>query len=554
MKAAPKPLMLLNNRTVLLETDHPEYETIRSRLALFADLVKSPENLHTYRITPFSLWSAAAAGVREDDILGLLEQYGKFRVPDSVRKEIRAYYSRYGMLHLERQESRLLLVSNSADFLDRLEANPSLGGMLIGRCSAETIEIKESARGLLKKELTRLGYPVIDYAGFHEGEALDIRLQTANAKGVPFSLRSYQAEAVEVFCRTGSRHGGSGVVVLPCGAGKTVVGIGVMARLNCATLILTTNVASVRQWRKEILEKTGAGENQIGEYTGVRKEVRPITIATYQILTHRKSKEGEFPHMHLFNERDWGLIIYDEVHLLPAPIFRVTADIQATRRLGLTATLVREDGCEEDVYALVGPKQYELPWRELEAKGWIAEVTTTEVRLPLSEKARAGYEKAGPRSRYRLAAENPDKLQVVRQLLNRHKGLPTLIIGQYLDQLRLIAEATGAPLITGATDHEERERLYRRFRSGEVSLLVVSKVANFAVDLPEAAVAIQVSGSYGSRQEEAQRLGRVLRPKAGVNRAYFYTLVSRETNEQEFALKRQMFLVEQGYHYRIVES
>ncbi|WNQ13650.1 helicase-associated domain-containing protein [Paenibacillus aurantius] len=546
--------MLLNNRTVLLETDHPEYETIRSRLALFADLVKSPENLHTYRITPFSLWSAAAAGVREEDILGLLEQYGKFRVPDSVRKEITAYYSRYGMLHLERQESRLLLVSNSADFLDRLEANPSLGGMLIGRCSAETIEIKESARGLLKKELTRLGYPVIDYAGFHEGEALDIRLQTANAKGVPFSLRSYQAEAVEVFCRTGSRHGGSGVVVLPCGAGKTVVGIGVMARLNCATLILTTNVASVRQWRKEILEKTGAGEDQIGEYTGVRKEVRPITIATYQILTHRKSKEGEFPHMHLFNERDWGLIIYDEVHLLPAPIFRVTADIQATRRLGLTATLVREDGCEEDVYALVGPKQYELPWRELEAKGWIAEVTTTEVRLPLSEKARAGYEKAGPRSRYRLAAENPDKLQVVRQLLNRHKGLPTLIIGQYLDQLRLIAEATGAPLITGATDHEERERLYRCFRSGEVSLLVVSKVANFAVDLPEAAVAIQVSGSYGSRQEEAQRLGRVLRPKAGVNRAYFYTLVSRETNEQEFALRRQMFLVEQGYHYRIVES
>jgi DNA excision repair protein ERCC-3 len=416
------------------------------------------------------------------------------------------------------------------------------------------LQVRRESRGELKQELIKLGYPVSDLAGYHPGEPLRIGLKRELPDGRRFALRDYQEAAVEAFYRGGSLHGGSGVLVLPCGAGKTIIGIAAMARLGCATLVLTSNVTSVRQWKREILEKTELTAEQVGEYSGEAKEVKPVTIATYQILTYRKGKEGPFAHIELFNLRDWGLIVYDEVHLLPAPVFRMTADIQATRRLGLTATLVREDGREEDVFSLIGPKRCELPWKQLERAGWIAAVTCIEVRAPLPAERRAAYAAAEARRQFRLAGENPAKLDVVRKLLERHKNEPTLIIGQYLGQLKLLSELTGAPVISGEVPHEERERLYAAFKGGSLRVLIVSKVANFAVDLPDASVAIQVSGSFGSRQEEAQRLGRILRPKPGENAAHFYSIVSRDTKEQEFAMKRQLFLVEQGYEYRIVDA
>jgi DNA excision repair protein ERCC-3 len=431
-----------------------------------------------------------------------------------------------------------------------ISAMSFLRNISIGTPDGGRFEIRPLYRGRLKQELLRAGFPVLDLAGYHQGESLPIRLRTFTAGGRPFSLREYQRRAADAFYQEGNAAGGSGVVVLPCGAGKTVVGIAVMARLNCATLILTSSATSVKQWKREILDKTELTEEQVGEYNGLRKEVLPVTIATYQILTHRRSKEEEFTHMALFNERDWGLIIYDEVHLLPAPVFRVTADIQATRRLGLTATLVREDGREEDVFSLIGPKRFDMPWRRLEAQGWIAGVNCSELRVPLAEDWLNRYWSSPPRERFRVAGENPAKLKVLSRLLEKHSGEPTLIIGQYLSQLRRISDLTGAPMISGETPFDERERLYERFKQGMERLLVVSRVANFAVDLPDAGVAIQVSGSFGSRQEEAQRLGRVLRPKNGRNEAFFYTLVSIGTKEEEFSEKRQLFLVEQGYRYR----
>jgi DNA excision repair protein ERCC-3 len=549
-----KPLMIQHDFTVLLEVNHPRFEQVRSELSAFADLIKSPAHLHTYRITPLSLWNAAASGVQAEGILRFLQQYSKFDMPGSIRKHIIEYIRRYGLLRLELQGSNMHLISKDTEVIRNILNFPSLSGFELAFINPSTIQIQPQHRGQIKQELIHLGYPVEDAVGYHHGESLAIETRKVTSEGLSFSLRDYQTSAVDAFYQNGNVYGGSGVLVLPCGSGKTVIGIAAMARLGCATLILTTNVTSVKQWKREILEKTTITEDLVGEYAGTRREVKPITIATYQILTHRKSKNSDFKHMKLFNERDWGFIIYDEVHLLPAPVFRVTADIQATRRLGLTATLVREDQREADVFSLVGPKRFDIPWRELEQRGWIASVKCTEIRVPLSESAREKYMQTEPRDKHRLAGENPRKMDIVKQLLRDHQNMPTLVIGQYLEQLHLLSETLKAPLITGQTPYEERERLYHKFKQGTISLLIVSKVANFAVDLPDAAVAIQVSGSFGSRQEEAQRLGRILRPKKEANYAYFYSLVSGDTREQEFAANRQLFLVEQGYEYHIKEA
>ncbi|MFK7695271.1 DNA repair helicase XPB [Paenibacillus sp. HJGM_3] len=554
-----RPLLVQSDSTVLLDTHHAEFASMSAELSKFAELVKAPEHLHTYRLTPLSLWNAASAGMTADQILYFLRGNSKFDVPGQAQNNVRHYVGRYGLVKLIAVDGGgLVLQSDDPAVISELANYRSTKAYFLDMLDANTIGIVPAYRGFIKQELIKLGYPVSDMAGYHQGESLGITLRESFKPDEPssprtFRIRDYQRRAVEALCADGDRHGGSGVVVLPCGAGKTIVGIAAMARLQCATLILTTNVASVRQWKRELLEKTDLPEEAVGEYSGERKEVRPITIATYQILTHRGKKEDPFSHMKLFNERDWGLIIYDEVHLLPAPVFRVTADIQATRRLGLTATLVREDGCEEDVFSLVGPKLYEAGWKDLEQEGWIAKVRCTELRVAMPTHVRDAYSAAENRMKARIAGENPNKLDVIRSILERHDREPTLVIGQYLDQLKEISLQLEAPMISGEMPHEERDRLYDRFKRGDIRTLVVSKVANFAIDLPDARVAIQVSGSFGSRQEEAQRLGRLLRPKAD-NEAFFYTLVTDESKEQEFSLHRQLFLVEQGYRYEIREA
>lgn len=549
-----RPMIVQSDYTVLLEVQNEQFEEARTALGRFADLVKSPEFIHTYRITPLSIWNAASSGMTAEDMIHILETYGKFEIPQNIRKDIRHYVSRYGLLRLEQESDRLLLKTDDPMVFDEIVSYRSLSSFWVDRLDDQTMEIEPWARGTIKQELIRLGYPVEDHAGYHQGEALPIQLLERTRTGQRFGMRDYQKEAIHSFYREGSVYGGSGVLVLPCGAGKTIIGIGAMAQLGAATLVLTTNVTSVRQWIKEMLDKTNLTPDLIGEYTGTKKEVKPITVATYQILTNRRSKEDEFTHMSLFNQRDWGLIIYDEVHLLPAPVFRVTADIQAKRRLGLTATLVREDSREEDVFTLVGPKRFDVPWKELEGKGWIAGAECKEIRVPMQTDWRQKYVLAEPKQKYRIASENPHKVEVVKALLRRHEGELTLIIGQYIDQLEELAEQLRVPIITGETPHEMRDHLYDMFRRGDLKTLIVSKVANFAIDLPDAAVAIQVSGTFGSRQEEAQRLGRILRQKQGANKAYFYAVVSRDTKDQEFAMNRQLFLVEQGYRYSIEDA
>lgn len=546
------PCIVQSDFTVLLETEHTASKQARELLFRIAELLKSPANIHTYRITPLSLWNAAAGGMQASDVLAQLQHYAKWDVPVKVTQQIKQWMERYGNLKLEYIDDELILSAKQTSMIEEFIEDKSIQPFIEEKLNDATLRLKKHARGLVKQELTRLGYPVLDMIGYHEGKELHLDFVTSEASNKAFTLRDYQRQAVTAFeGEGGDGYGGSGVVVLPCGAGKTVVGIGVMKEFQCETLILTTNVTSVRQWMVEVLSKTTLREEDIGEYTGSVKAVKPVTIATYQILTHRKQKSDDFVHMQLFNERDWGLIIYDEVHLLPAPVFRATADIQATRRLGLTATLVREDGCEKDVFSLIGPKRYELPWKDLESQGWIATVNCCEIQVPLVTPQLEQYWHADAKSKFRIAGENPAKIQVIRNVLQEHQGLPTLIIGQYLDQLATIAEELQAPLMTGTTPQAKRQELYDQFKRGDIRLLVVSKIANFAVDLPDAAVAIQVSGSYGSRQEEAQRLGRILRPKTGENTAYFYTIVSSHTKEQEFALKRQLFLIEQGYTYSV---
>lgn len=547
------PLIVQGDRTVLVEVANDRYEEARDHLARFAELVKSPEYIHTYRITPLSLWNAAAAGLDADFIVRVLEEYSKYDVPAHVVADVRDYVARYGRLRLEQRDGDLVLVSTDKPLLIEVWHHRRIRPFLIRPLDDLTLLVDPARRGRVKQALVEFGFPAEDLAGYVAGAPLTVRLRATARSGQPFRLRRYQQEAVEVFYAGGSARGGSGVVVLPCGAGKTMVGLGAMDKLQTATLILTTSTLAVRQWLDELADKTTLSPAEMGEYTGLRKEIQPVTVTTYQILTYRPRREetGGFPHLALFNERDWGLIIYDEVHLLPAPVFRITAEIQARRRLGLTATLVREDGRESDVFSLIGPKKYDLPWKDLEKQGWIAPAECHEIRLELDQARRMEYALAEPREKYRIAAENPRKLEVLRRLVARHADDHVLIIGQYLEQLRAAATMLDAPLITGQTSVPERERLFAAFRAGQVRLLVVSRVANFAIDLPDANVAIQISGTFGSRQEEAQRLGRILRPKRNGQPAHFYTLVTRDTRDQEFAAQRQLFLTEQGYRYTI---
>ena len=537
------PLIVQSDKTALLEVDHPDAVDARHDLAVFAELERAPEHIHTYRITKLGLWNARAAGHDADFVLGVLDRYAKFAVPTSVRTDIVETMFRYGRLVIRRAEDGgLELTSDSPAILVEAGHHRKMADLLGGRISETAFRIQDWARGAVKQELLKLGWPAEDQAGYTEGTPHPIELTETDWK-----IRDYQKLAVEKFW-----DGGSGVVVLPCGAGKTIVGASAMTVAKTNTLILVTNTVSARQWKAELLKRTSLSEDDIGEYSGSVKEVKPVTIATYQILTTKR--KNEYAHLALLNAKDWGLIVYDEVHLLPAPIFKMTADLQARRRLGLTATLVREDGKEGDVFSLIGPKRFDAPWKEIEAQGYIAPAACFEVRVDLQDEERLDYAMSAQDDRYRIAATSPVKIKVMQDLLARHVGEPTLIIGQYLDQIYTVAAALGVPFITGETPIDERERLFQAFREGVEPTLVVSKVANFSIDLPEASVAIQISGSYGSRQEEAQRLGRLLRPKADGRKASFYTIIARDTVDQDFAQNRQRFLAEQGYSYEILDA
>ncbi len=550
------PLIVQGDRTVLLEVDNPLYAEARDALAPFAELEKSPEHIHTYRLSSLSLWNAAAAGMTAEAMVGVLTRFSKFPLPPNLPIDLKELVARYGRVRLVRQGDRLVLITTDRPLLEELARQKALRDYLYDRIDETSFRIDDNDRGVLKQALIGVGYPAEDLAGYTEGADQTIHLREVARSGIPFRIRDYQRMSVDAFHAGGDVRGGSGVIVLPCGAGKTIVGIAAMAALGKQTLILTTSTTAVQQWRREILDKTDLPDAAVATYTGEIKEIAPVTVATYQIVTYRPKKDGEFPHFKIFNEKDWGLIIYDEVHLLPAPVFRVTAEIQARRRLGLTATLVREDGREEDVFSLIGPKKFDVPWRVLEQKGWIAEARCHEVRLGMPGQERMEYAIAEWRDKFRLASENPSKDDLCELLLEKHDGPDdrVLIIGQYLKQLRRIAARFEIPLITGQTSNAEREDLYGRFRRGEIRQLDLPKVGNFAIDLPDANVMIQVSGTFGSRQEEAQRLGRILRPKTGEEPAHFYTLVTRDTREMDFAHHRQLFLTEQGYNYEIVDE
>ena len=555
MPSSSNPLIVQGDKSLLLEVQNERYEAARDSLARFAELEKSPEYIHTYRITPLSLWNAASSGLTSAQILADLEEFSKYGLPSNVIRDIDEYIGRYGRVKLVREGENLLVTSEDEMLMVEILNHKVTSRFLHGRLDAHRALVAPGRRGHLKQALLQIGYPAEDLAGYVAGEDLPISLRLATVGGKPFQLRRYQSEAAEVFHAGGSAQGGSGVVVLPCGAGKTIVGMAAMAQLQTSTLILTPNTVAVRQWMSELVDKTSLTEDLVGEYSGLQKDIRPVTVSTYQILTYRKrgaGAEGEFPHFGLFSARNWGLIIYDEVHLLPAPVFRITAEIQARRRLGLTATLVREDGMEGDVFSLIGPQKYNVPWKDLEKQGWIATAVCHEIRVPLAESARMEYAIAPQREKYSVAAHNNRKLPVLQAILKRHVGENILVIGMYLDQLDDLAALLQAPLINGQTPVRERERLYEQFRTGEVKILVVSKVANFSIDLPDASVAIEISGTFGSRQEEAQRLGRILRPKNDGAMAHFYTIVTRETVDQTFAANRQRFLTEQGYKYEIL--
>lgn len=538
-----------SDKTLLLEIDHPDSQACRLAIAPFAELERSPEHVHTYRLTPLGLWNARAAGHDAEGVVNALITYSRYPVPHALLVDVAETMDRYGRLQLVNDPAHgLVLRAVDRVVLVEVAKSKKLAGMLGTKLDDDTVTVHPSERGRLKQALLKLGWPAEDLAGYVNGEAHPIELAEAGKDGgKPWTLRSYQREAVEAFWA-----GGSGVVVLPCGAGKTLVGAAAMAEAKATTLILVTNTVAGRQWKRELVARTSLTEAEIGEYSGERKEIRPVTIATYQVLTSRRG--GAFTHLDLFGARDWGLVIYDEVHLLPAPIFRFTADLQARRRLGLTATLVREDGREGDVFSLIGPKRYDAPWKDIEQQGWIAPAACTEVRVTLTDAERMAYATAEADERYRMAATTRTKLPVVKALLDRHPGEQTLVIGGYIDQLHQLGEYLDAPIVQGSTTNRERERLFDAFRSGELQTLVISKVGNFSIDLPEAAVAVQVSGTFGSRQEEAQRLGRVLRPKADGRQAHFYTVVSRDTIDTEYAAHRQRFLAEQGYAYTIVDA
>jgi DNA excision repair protein ERCC-3 len=546
-----KPLIVQSDKTMLLEVDNSEFDACREIISRFAELEKSPEYLHTYRISPLSLWNAASSKMTSDEIVEGMQKYARYDVPKNVINEIREQISRYGKVKLVKEETGdLVIISNEKGFLQEIGAHRAVQPF-IESVSPEKILVKKEYRGHIKQALIKIGFPVEDLAGYDEGNKYAFNLKATSETGNKFGMRDYQRASVEAFHAGGKNDGGSGVVVLPCGAGKTIVGMGVMQIVGAETLILVTNTLSIRQWKNEILDKTDIPESDIGEYSGEVKDIKPITIATYNILTHRKKKGGDFTHFHLFSAKNWGLIVYDEVHLLPAPVFRMTSELQSKRRLGLTATLVREDGLEEDVFSLIGPKKYDVPWKELEAKSWIAEAKCIEVRVPMEEDLRLKYSVADDREKFRLASENPEKMRGIRAIIKKHENSHLLVIGQYINQLEEISRTFNIPLITGKTPLPERQELYQAFRAGTIRQLVVSKVANFSIDLPDANIAIQVSGTFGSRQEEAQRLGRILRPKSKDNTAVFYSLISRDTNEERFGQNRQLFLTEQGYEYQI---
>ncbi|WP_019629060.1 DNA repair helicase XPB [Actinomadura atramentaria] len=537
------PLIVQSDKTLLLEVGHPAAGACRKDIAPFAELERAPEHVHTYRVTPLALWNARAAGHDAEQVVDTLLKYSRYPVPHALLVDVADTMARYGRLRLEKDaEHGLVLRSSERAVLEEVLRAKKVKGMIGDRVGDDAVAVHPSERGALKQALLKLGWPADDRAGYVDGEAHPIDLAEDG-----WELRSYQREAADAFW-----HGGSGVVVLPCGSGKTVVGAAAMARARATTLILVTNTVSAHQWKQELIKRTSLTEDEIGEYTGAKKEIRPVTIATYQIMTTRR--KGVYAHLELFDARDWGLVVYDEVHLLPAPIFRMTADLQARRRLGLTATLVREDDREGDVFSLIGPKRYDAPWKDMEAQGWIAPADCVEVRVTLTDSERLAYATAEPEERYRFCATTDTKTRLVEALVKRHAGEQILVIGQYIDQLDDLGALLGAPVIKGETRVKERERLFDAFRSGELNVLVVSKVANFSIDLPEATVAVQVSGSYGSRQEEAQRLGRLLRPKASGKGARFYAVVARDTLDQDYAAHRQRFLAEQGYAYRIVDA
>ena len=537
------PLIVQSDKTLLLDIDHPMSTECRRAIAPFAELERSPEHIHTYRLTPLGLWNARAAGHDAEQVIDTLIKYSRYAVPHSILIDVAETMSRYGRLRLEMDPVHgLILITTDTAVLEEVIRAKKIAPLLGARIDPETITVLPSQRGQIKQSLLRLGWPAEDFAGYVDGQAHEISLVQKDWK-----IRPYQELAAEGFW-----HGGSGVVVLPCGAGKTIVGAAAMAHAKATTLILVTNTIAARQWREELLKRTTLNEDEIGEYSGAKKEIRPVTIATYQVMT--KKKNGVYAHLDLFDSYDWGLIIYDEVHLLPAPIFRFTADIQSRRRLGLTATLVREDGMEGEVFSLIGPKRFDVPWKEIEAQGYIAPAECIEVRVNLTETERLAYATAEPENRYRNCATTRTKRDVVQALVEKHSDDQVLVIGQYIDQLDDLSEVLGAPLIKGETPIKEREVLFNQFRTGEIKCLVVSKVANFSIDLPDATIAIQVSGAFGSRQEEAQRLGRILRPKSDGRGAKFYSVISRDTIDQDFAQNRQRFLAEQGYSYKIIDA
>jgi len=540
---ADGPLIVQSDKTLLLEVDHPSAPEARIAIAPFAELERAPEHVHTYRVTPLALWNARAAGHDAEQVVDALVRFSRYAVPQPLLVDIVDTMGRYGRLQLTNSPVHgLVMIALDRAVLEEVLRQKKIAPLLGARVDEDTVVVHPSERGHLKQALLKVGWPAEDLAGYVDGEAHAIALREEG-----WSLRGYQKEAAEGFWA-----GGSGVIVLPCGAGKTLVGAAAMAQAQATTLILVTNTVAGRQWKRELIARTSLTADEIGEYSGERKEIRPVTIATYQVIT-RKTK-GEYRHLELFDSRDWGLVIYDEVHLLPAPVFRMTADLQSRRRLGLTATLVREDGREGDVFSLIGPKRYDAPWRDIEQQGWIAPAECTEVRVTLTDAERMSYAVADPEERYKMASTAHTKTAVVRTLLERHPGEPALVIGAYLDQLDELGEALDAPIIQGSTRNRERETLFDRFRAGELPVLVVSKVANFSIDLPEASVAIQVSGTFGSRQEEAQRLGRLLRPKGDGRQAHFYSVVARDTLDTDYAAHRQRFLAEQGYAYRIVDA
>lgn len=564
-----KPLIVQSDKTLLLDVHSPASEECRNALIPFAELEKSPEHLHTYRLTPLSLWNAASCGFSTQDAIEVLKKFSRYDVPQVVCAWIEQVGLRFGKLVLipevipatsdensekgENQPETLILQAENQNIYAEINANKLLSKYLTPALEPKnSFRLSLMDRGTIKQELLKLGWPVKDEVPLRDGEPLEINLRKETSHGKPLTIRGYQEEAAKALVGDKGPGTGFGTIVLPCGAGKTVVGMTIMSKLKTSTLIVTTNISAVHQWIDELLDKTDLTRDDIAEYTGENKEIKPVTVATYQVLTWRPNKEGDYPHFKLFKERNWGLIIYDEVHMLPAPVFRVTAEIQAIRRVGLTATLVREDGCEGYVFSLVGPKRYDVPWKELETSGWIADAECIELRVDLPMEKEIDYAVADSRSKHRIASENPEKIEIVKELVSRFPEDKILIIGQYIDQLHQIAEMLKVPIITGKTKNSERDVIYQQFRNGDIRVLVVSKVANFAIDLPDASMAIQVSGTFGSRQEEAQRLGRILRPKN--RKARFFTLISRSTVEEEFGANRQKFLAEQGYEYKLVRS